>query len=184
MSCRFLFLFLFIVLNTSVNAKWADRYYVKDVLLKNFGSKSEKIIEENILFNGQIFGGSCDFYEQIRASAKVYLNPSDRNCFKGKQEYAYKDAMDYNKQRQAFIVKACNAIVSCADCLNYFKVTNNLNINKNFVHDVLSSFYWNELLVKQLEVDYQKIFDRYFFESKKVKMLIFNVCIDPLWQKI
>jgi len=160
----------------------ANRYYVSDVLLKAFGDKGHDIVYDNIMKNGQIFGGSCDFYEQVRVGEKEFANPEDRNCLKGKQEYGYKDRNEYSKFRESLILQSCNALIKCPEC--YQHLLDKIAKAEGPVQSILSQFFWNDRVITELLPQYQKVYDRYFFKSKKVKMTVLNACIDPRWQKI
>lgn len=178
--CFLCFLFSF----AASAERFADRYYVTNVLVNNFGEKSKTIVLDNIFKNPELFGGSCDYYEQVRVGPNDYANPPERNCFGGKQEFALPLSVPYSKSRSSLMIKVCNELISCQDCISFFLEKIKYNDSKSKVDSVLSAFFWNDQMVQKLKPEFEKIYDRYWFPSKKQRMLIMNACIDHRWQII
>jgi len=161
----------------------ANRYYVSKILQEAFGPNSFKIIEDNILQKGSIFGGPCDIYEQIRIGKKKYENKADTLCFQGKQEFNFPIQKEPNTIREALMNKTCTTLTKNSTTLNFF--INRLGyvnkLNEGTFEKIVGNFHWNESRKGQLIKGLKSIGEKYPDQNQKIKLLIFYSCIDPTW---
>lgn len=96
-----------------------DRFFMKSVLSHVFGPAADQIIRENIFYNGTVFGGPCDEYEQIRTgkeSPKQLVDP-DTYCPGDKIGTRLTQVPEENVIRIGYLAKACGELVAKRETL-------------------------------------------------------------------
>ena len=97
----------------SFKPRLADRYYIKSVLLEVFGKQADAIIEKHIFQQGQIFGGACDEYEQIRIGPNQSdLRFKDALCPNGNVGSRITLTPNESVLRLGHLYKACEQLVN------------------------------------------------------------------------
>ncbi|GEM_PF-748220 len=180
--------FIFFI-SFSVQARthvFADRYYISSVLEYVFGPGAKKVITQNVLMNGNVFGGPCDVYEQIRVGKNEFANPENTRCFKGKQEFNYPVHSKPSLMREALMIKTCRALIENEVTFEFAKnrAGGITSLNSAYVERVESLFDPN---YRVDEARAKEILDKandYFFQEKKMKFLLYQSCIYPRWQLI
>lgn len=166
--------------------QFADRYYISSTLTELFGPDSKNIVMENILKNGNVFGGPCDVYEQIRTGEKKFASDETIRCFNGKQEFDYPMRVQASLLRESWMIKACTALAQNNKTFNYFK-KNNLSgfaVTNEKIFEIQQLFDPNAKLNKSLNEFYIKKANSAANADKKMKLLILEICTYPTWQLI
>ncbi len=182
----FLLIFFFV---SSVQARthvFADRYYLSSVLEYVFGPQAKKVITQNILMNGNVFGGPCDVYEQIRVGKNEFANPETTRCFRGKQEFNYPVHAKPSLMREALMIKTCRALVENDHTFQFAKKRAGEfdSINESYVQRIESLFDPNFKIDEVRTNENLKGIKDYYFTEKKLKFLFYQSCVYPKWQLI
>ncbi len=106
--------------NLVIVPRLGDRYYLKSVLTNVFGPRSIPYIRENIMANGQVFGGPCDEYEQVRTGLKVFdLADIETACPGEKSGSRLSQIPDESVIRLGYLFRTCDALVRDKSILNF-----------------------------------------------------------------
>ena len=171
---------------SQISFSFADRYYIYSVLKNIFGQSSQAILRDNILKNGNIFGGPCDIYEQIRVEPEQYLNSEETRCFNGKHEYAYPMRRSPSLLREAWMLKTCNLLIKNKITWNFARSQVNTKISN-------TEKYLDEVqLLFDPNAEKNKEFNKVLLEKvkliksidKKEKFIFYQNCLFPSWQVI
>lgn len=165
--------------------QFADRYYITSTLGELFGPESKTILTENILKNGQLFGGPCDVYEQVRVGENKYANKEFSRCFSGKHEFDFPMRVQPSLLRESWMIKACTALVQNKKTFGYFEKSymSGFKPTVEKIYELQQAFDPNAKLNKPLNEFYIHKMDS-TKADKKLKMLVLELCTYPSWQLI
>jgi len=180
---------LIFLISFNVSARthvFADRYYISSVLEYVFGPDAKKIITQNVLMNGNVFGGPCDIYEQIRVGKDQYANPENTRCFKGKQEFNYPVHSKPSLMREALMIKTCRALIENDSTFQFArkKAGDFESISSAYIQRIETLFDPNYRIDENRTNEILKKTNEYFFSGKKLKFLFYQSCVYPRWQLI
>lgn len=179
---------LLLPLNTKAQdtLQFADRYYIASTLSELFGPESKSIVTENILKNGNVFGGPCDVYEQIRTGENKFASDESIRCFNGKQEFDYPMRANASLLRESWMIKACTSLVKNTKTFSYFKKHHlvGFNARSEQIFEIQRLFDPNAKLNKPLNEYYFNKMKTSEDSEKKLRMLILEICTYPTWQLI
>ncbi|MGZ3691812.1 MAG: hypothetical protein ACXVAX_09925 [Pseudobdellovibrio sp.] len=169
-----------------VSFAYADRYYIASVLEDVFGKAAQPFIRDYVLKNGNIFGGACDIYEQVRVEPEKYLNAESTRCFNGKHEYAYPVRTKPSLLREAWTLKVCNSVVANKDTFAYAKtkIKNPQIETEGYLNEVQALFDPNFENNPAFNATILKKLKKLKSDDDKIKYILFQNCIYPAWQII
>lgn len=165
---------------------FADRYYISSVLIDAFGPEAKPIIISNIMKNGNIFGGPCDIYEQIKMGPKNYLNDVMTRCYKGKHEFNFPMHAKPSLLREALMNKTCSELVENSETFKFIrnKLNGMINLDKNLMYQIGLIFDPNDIPNEKIINYHLEKIKNFYWERTKQKYLIYQVCTYPQWQLI
>jgi len=160
---RYFFFFIFVLLSlrsaratdamnaepvtSIVNGKprFGDRFFLRSVLMHVFGPSAKPVVSEYIFNNGQVFGGPCDEYEQIRIGPSSFdlANPESfcpgskvgsrlsqipsENVIRLGYMYRTCDELTANPVALAFAVKKIGRVAAAPVEEDFFKIIKQFN---------------------------------------------------------
>jgi hypothetical protein len=174
------------------NLRLGDRIYISSVLTEIFGPQSKESVKKFVLSQPGVFGGPCDFYQQVRIAPRnkpESLADPESFCPLGKFSFNLSMIGYSNMPRQAYVIRACENLTSQEQLVNFtlMQLFGTEQIKPPNRKNLVMAFQLfnperepSAAVLKALE----KIWTRQKDLQKSWSEILLALCIDPSWQII
>ena len=175
----------------SINIRMGDRFFIQAVLNGIFGPGALEITYKRIFLQASVFGGPCDFNEQVRVSnSEEGIDDPNSLCPGGIMASRLPLVPNHNPLRYAYIRLACAELTSSPKNIQYAMSRVNQANNKFLTGPEEVSYAYQlfhpmiELPDKNMILNLEKIVKSPSTGKLDWPKLFYILCTDPSWQLI
>jgi hypothetical protein len=170
-----------------IKVRYADRRYITSILTDVYGIKNQNIINNRVWFRPDVFGYSCDPYEEVwvftgkrNGDPQKKLNDEFVKCPRGLMDGKVSALAVDSNLRRSLINKVCNELTDSMSVVSNPLLKS--EINQGNLQALYEKFFPYQQLSKRKSSQIRKSLSEDLSLEDKWRNITFALCINKKWQ--